>query len=72
MSGKSHAKALVRRVTGREVPDILRELYVDKRQTQEEVALSLGVSRDTVIRWLAEYDITRNDREPLPPLVDAA
>lgn len=59
---KSHAKELVRRTTGREVADILRELYVDKRHSQEEIALALEVHRMTVSVWLREYGITRDDR----------
>lgn len=59
---KSHAKELVRRTTGREVPDLLRELYVDKRHSQEEIAEALGVHRMTVGQWLTEYGISRDDR----------
>lgn len=59
---KSHAKELVRRTTGREVADILRELYVDRRHTQQEIAHALGVHRMTVVLWLREYGITRDDR----------
>ena len=59
---KSHAKELVRRTTGREVPDLLRELYVEKRHSQGEIADALGVHRMTVGQWLAEYGITREDR----------
>lgn len=69
MNGKSHAKSLVRKVTGREVHELLRELYVDKRYTQDEIAASLNVSRDTIVSWLSEYGISREDREPLPRLV---
>lgn len=71
MSGKSYAKELVKRSTGREVPELLRELYIDKRHTQHEIAEALDVSRDTVVRWLAEYGITRDDRDSLEPLVTA-
>lgn len=59
---KSHAKALVRERTGREVPDLLRELYVTKRHTQAEIAAALGVHRMTVVLWLREYGISRDDR----------
>lgn len=59
---KSHAKELVRRTTGREVADILRELYVEKRHSQEEIAAALDVHRMTVSVWLREYGITRDDR----------
>lgn len=60
--GKSHAKNAVRISTGREVPDVLRELYVDRRFTQEEIASALGVHRMTIAAWLREFGITRDDR----------
>jgi DNA invertase Pin-like site-specific DNA recombinase len=60
--GKSHAKELVRKTTGREPQDVLRELYVDQRHSQEEIAAALGVHRMTVGLWLREYGITRDDR----------
>jgi DNA invertase Pin-like site-specific DNA recombinase len=60
--GKSHAKELVRRTTGREPDDVLRELYVVRRHSQEEIAEALGIHRMTVGLWLREYGITRDDR----------
>lgn len=59
---KSYAKELVRERTGREVADILRELYVDRRHTQQEIAEALGVHRMAISTWLREYGITREDR----------
>lgn len=59
---KSHAKELVRRTTGREPEDVLRELYVDRRHSQDEIASALGIHRMTVGIWLREYGITRDDR----------
>ncbi|MBA2439588.1 MAG: helix-turn-helix domain-containing protein [Thermoleophilaceae bacterium] len=59
---KSHAKTLVQARTGREPQDVLRELYVDKRHTQQEIADALGIARVTVGEWLREYGITRDDR----------
>lgn len=59
---KSHAKNAVRLRTGREIEDVLRELYVDRRHTQAEIASALGVHRMTVVLWLREYGITRDDR----------
>lgn len=62
MPSKGYAKQLVRERTGREPEDLLRELYVEKRHSQQEIADALGVSRMTVATWLAEYGITRDDR----------
>lgn len=64
---KSHAKELVRERTGREVEELLRDLYVGQRLTQAEIATALetkGVSvhRMTISLWLREYGITRDDR----------
>lgn len=60
---KSYAKELVRERTGRaDLAELLRELYVDKRHTQEEIAEALGVSRMAVSSWLREYGISREDR----------
>lgn len=71
MPAKSYARELVRQRTGRDVEELLRELYVDRRHSQEAIAKSLGVSRGAVVAWLADYGISRDDREPLPPLVQA-
>jgi DNA invertase Pin-like site-specific DNA recombinase len=62
---ESYAKQLVRLKHNREPQDILRELYVDKRHSQEEIARSLGVTRVTVAAWLLEYGISRDDRKPV-------
>jgi DNA invertase Pin-like site-specific DNA recombinase len=61
-TGKNWAKEMVRRTTGREVPDLLRELYVDKRHSQGEIADALGIHRMTVSLWLREFGISRDDR----------
>lgn len=59
---KSHAKETVRRATGREVDDLLRDLYVERRHSQQEIADALGVHRRTIEAWLEGYGITREDR----------
>jgi arginine repressor len=71
---KGYAEALVQVSTGRVVADLLRELYVDKRHSQEEIAEALNaqlvakdvddveISRATVSSWLSKYGITRDDR----------
>jgi hypothetical protein len=50
---------------GREVPDLLRELYVVQGLSQEEVAEKLGVHRSTVVGWMAEFGIPTRDRRAL-------
>jgi DNA-binding XRE family transcriptional regulator len=55
----THAQALVTLRTGRPVEDVLRELYVDQRRSQADVAQELGISRMTVAMWLREFGITR-------------
>jgi len=63
---KSYAKELVRRTTGRDdLAGLLRELYVDKRHSQAEIAAALGVSRMAIAAWLREYAISRDDRLPV-------
>lgn len=70
MPARTPTKELVRLRTGKDVEPLLRDLYVTRRHTQEEIAGALGVSRDTVLRWLTEYGISRADRSPV--VVDAA
>lgn len=55
----THAQELVTLRTGRQVPELLRELYVDRRLSQADIAAELGISRMTVAMWLREHAITR-------------
>lgn len=55
----THAQQLVSLRTGRSVPDLLREMYVDQRLSQADIAIELGISRMTVAMWLREHSITR-------------
>lgn len=64
MAKVAWAQRAVKLRTGREVPDVLREMYVDRRFTQQEIADALGVHRVTVNEWLRVYGISREDREP--------
>lgn len=65
---KSHAQLLVQERTGRDVETLLRELYVEARHSQQEIADALteragaSISRSSVREWLREYGITRDDR----------
>lgn len=71
MSRNTTTQKLLHAVTGRPVEELLREMYLEKRLTQAEIAESLGVSRWTVINWLSAYGISRDDRETPPPVVAA-
>lgn len=59
---KSYAKEVVRGRIGRPLDEALRELYVEKRHSQQEIADALGVSRSAVAQWLRGYGITRENR----------
>lgn len=65
---KTFAQKAVHASTGREPADLLRELYVEKRYSQEEIARSLDISRATVQAWLRDFGISRTDRVPLEPV----
>ena len=41
---------------------VVRELYVDKRHSDQEIANALGVNRVTVTKWRQRWGITRDDR----------
>jgi transposase len=69
MSSKELAKALLTARTGRDPEEWLRELYVERGYSQREIAAAMGVSRDTIVRWIKEYGL---ERPPLEPLVAPA
>jgi hypothetical protein len=63
---KSATRELVRLRTGRDDLEAhLRELYVDGRFTDQEIADAWGVARMTITGWRAEFGITRSDRPAL-------
>ena len=49
-------------IHGRPLEATLRELYDSEGLSQVEVAARLGVSRWTVMKWMAEYRIPTRDR----------
>lgn len=65
MPRKDYAAETVRLRTGREVPDLLHELYVEQRHSQREIADAIGVSRSQVALWLKAHGISRFDRAPV-------
>jgi DNA-binding XRE family transcriptional regulator len=59
----THAQQLVALQHGRELPELLKDLYVEQELSQEEIAQRLGITRVTVAMWLREFGIARADRE---------
>ena len=53
---------LVRLRTGRDPVELVRELYVDRRFSDQEIADAIGVNRVTVNRLRSQYGIRRDDR----------
>lgn len=41
---------------------VVRELYVEKRHSDQEIADALGVNRVTVTKWRQRWGIARDDR----------
>ena len=64
-SNKSYAAEAVQARTGRPLDEALRELYVEKRHSQAEIAAAMGVSRTLIRQWLVAFGISRGDREPV-------
>lgn len=62
---KSHARDAVAARTGRDVDELLKELYVDKGYNFVEIGRALGVSRELVRQWVELAELKR-------PPVDAA
>lgn len=54
---KSHAQQLVEVREGRDLVPLLRDLFVTQRMSRVAIAKRLGVSRDTVGRWIDEHAI---------------
>lgn len=64
---KSHAQLLVEERTGRKLDELLRDLYLSQRHSQQDIADALSakgapVSRALVSQWLRDHGITRDDR----------
>lgn len=48
--------------TSGHIERVVRELYIDKRHSDQEIADALGVNRVTVTKWRRRWGITRDDR----------
>lgn len=62
---KTPLQLLVQERTGRDIETLLRELYVEKRHSDQEIAIAFGVTRASVQQWRARYGINRDDRAPV-------
>ena len=56
---RTHAQELVELKWGRDLEELLEDLYVQQGRTQEQVAALLGVTRITARQWLIDFDIKR-------------
>jgi transposase len=60
---KSRAEQVVSaRNGGREVPELVRELYYEEGLSQDAVAERLGVSLATIQRWMRDWGMATRDR----------
>ena len=62
---KTLSQKLVERSTGRDIEALLRDLYIHKRHSQQEIGDSLGINRATVQQWLEQFGISRDERAPV-------
>lgn len=68
MPDKTPTQTALQVVTGRDLSALLRELYVERRWTDQEIADHLSgvseivVSRSTVRTWRADFGIERSAR----------
>jgi len=47
------------------IEQVIRDLYLDKRHSDQEIAEALGVNRVTVTKWRKRWGIERADRPPV-------
>ena len=62
---KSRREQLIEHEHGATVETLRRRLYVTEGLSQEQVAETLGVSRDAVVAWMKKYRIPTRDRRAL-------
>ena len=60
---RSYPQQIVEAKTGRDVAEYLRELFVDRRLTDDEIADLFGVSRHTILAWRRQFGIDRAHRK---------
>jgi transposase-like protein len=47
------------------IEQVIRDLYLGKRHSDQEIADALGVNRVTVTKWRKRWGIARDDRPPV-------
>jgi transposase len=57
MVDKSPTQELVTLRTGREVEEVLRELFLERGYSDREIGIALDVSRTTVNKWRRQFGI---------------
>jgi uncharacterized protein YjcR len=72
MPDKAEEAAAVRPGNEGHIESVIRELYLEKRHSDQEIADALGVNRVTVTKWRKRWGIDRDDRPAVQIGTDAA
>lgn len=56
---RTTAQQLIELRTGRTLPDLLTEMYVQEGMSEVRIAHELGISRPTLRTWLSDFRIKR-------------
>lgn len=54
---KSRAMQVIEAREGRDLGELLRELYVEQGMTQAAIAARIGTRRETISRWMGDLGI---------------
>lgn len=63
---KSHVQQVIEHQIGEPIEAALERMYVERGMTQAQVASALGVSRQVVIKWMADFGIKTRRPDPVP------
>lgn len=63
--GKSTEPTAVPSSNEGHIESVVRDLYLEKRHSDQEIAAALGVHRVTVTKWRKRWGIARDDRPPV-------
>lgn len=56
---RTTAQQLLELKTGRDLPDLLADMYVRQGKSEVRISIELGISRPTVRQWLSDFGIKR-------------